>query len=438
MRVSLCQAVIALSVVALSSGCAEETTVVSPTEGDAATSVPEPGPMTYIDGMRQVIQEQCVSCHRADGSAPFTLERWEDVEPALGAMRAAVAEGSMPPWLPDPDCREYVAQRVIPEADKTALLAWIDAGAPRGEGEEPAPTPFLAPDAGVVPTISAYPAEPYTPDDTAPDDYRCFLLDATFDQTQYLVGSKIVVDAEPVVHHVLSYLVLEEQVAELQALDDADPGPGWTCFSGPGVSAASPLAGWTPGPAYPLTDNAPGREIPAGSRVVMQMHYNTLAAPTEEDLTRMDMVLVDDKPDLMLDVTALPFLELEIPAGAPSSVQVAEFEHQGDGTTLIVGAAAHMHLLGRSFKLEVLHGAGHDTCLLDIPQWDFSWQQGFVFKSYVPFGPGSKIRMTCEYDNSPEAQPVVNGAQLTPRDVFWGEGTLDEMCLAYLYTVRRD
>ena len=39
----------------------------------------------------------------------------------------------------------------------------------------------------------------------------------------------------------------------------------------------------------------------------------------------------------------------------------------------------------------------------------------------------------CEYDNSAAHQPVVDGAQLAPRNVTWGEGSLDEMCLHYVW-----
>ena len=42
---------------------------------------------------------------------------------------------------------------------------------------------------------------------------------------------------------------------------------------------------------------------------------------------------------------------------------------------------------------------------------------------------GDRVEMTCVWDNSPENQPVVGGVKQTPRDVTWGEGTLDEMCL---------
>lgn len=44
------------------------------------------------------------------------------------------------------------------------------------------------------------------------------------------------------------------------------------------------------------------------------------------------------------------------------------------------------------------------------------------------------MRVTCRYDNSAAKQPIVNGKQLPPHYVVWGEGTGDEMCLGALET----
>jgi hypothetical protein len=41
------------------------------------------------------------------------------------------------------------------------------------------------------------------------------------------------------------------------------------------------------------------------------------------------------------------------------------------------------------------------------------------------------MQLTCEYDNSAANQPVIDGVQQPPKDVAWGEGTADEMCLNY-------
>ena len=68
--------------------------------------------------------------------------------------------------------------------------------------------------------------------------------------------------------------------------------------------------------------------------------------------------------------------------------------------------------------------------------WDFNWQQNFAFPAdeAVFVAPGEGLRLTCEYDNSQANQPVVDGAQVESTDVVWGDGTLDEMCLAFITT----
>src|SRR5690606_28145556 len=79
-------------------------------------------------------------------------------------------------------------------------------------------------------------------------------------------------------------------------------------------------------------------------------------------------------------------------------------------------------------------GDGTSECLVDIPDWDFNWQQTYMFapEDQVSVSFGDTHHLRCVYDNSQANQPVVNGEQLEPRTVTWGEGTLDEMCLNYL------
>ena len=80
---------------------------------------------------------------------------------------------------------------------------------------------------------------------------------------------------------------------------------------------------------------------------------------------------------------------------------------------------------------------GSEECLVDIPNWDFNWQQTYAFleDEILVAQPGDEFRLTCVYDNSEANQPVVNGEQLEPRRVRWGDGTLDEMCLNYITTI---
>ena len=98
----------------------------------------------------------------------------------------------------------------------------------------------------------------------------------------------------------------------------------------------------------------------------------------------------------------------------------------------VYGVAGHMHLRGRDIKVVLDPGTPKEQTLLHIPAWDFHWQDVYYLTRPVAIGPGDTIRVSCTFDNSPAAQPVVGTKQLAPRYVIWGEGTTDEMCLGML------
>jgi hypothetical protein len=78
-----------------------------------------------------------------------------------------------------------------------------------------------------------------------------------------------------------------------------------------------------------------------------------------------------------------------------------------------------------------------EECLLQTPQWDFSWQRFYTYDAEITDLPlltgGDVLEMRCTYDNS-LGNPFVRDALReqgmdAPRDVVLGEETLDEMCL---------
>lgn len=73
--------------------------------------------------------------------------------------------------------------------------------------------------------------------------------------------------------------------------------------------------------------------------------------------------------------------------------------------------------LGRKIRVETTGG----QCLVEIPSWDFHWQQFYFFKTPISIPAGQARRMTCTWDNP------------TSRTVTWGEGTSDELCLNNVY-----
>jgi hypothetical protein len=64
-----------------------------------------------------------------------------------------------------------------------------------------------------------------------------------------------------------------------------------------------------------------------------------------------------------------------------------------------------------------------DRCMIEIPKWQFHWQQMYFYKDDgITLPKGTEVKYTCVWDNPSD------------RSVRFGEGTEDEMCIAFFYT----
>jgi hypothetical protein len=292
-------------------------------------------------------------------------------------------------------------------------------------------------------------SQPYTPEES-PDEYRCFLLDWPEQTTQYLTGFRARPGDGRIVHHVIAFYAAPSQVAEYQQLDDADPAPGYACFGGPGGQRPRWLGGWAPGSLG--NDFAPdtGLVIEPGSKVILQVHYNTSTTAPVPDQTSLDFKLDAQvkKPAVLQPFTNIAWVTqhtMVIPAGNPDVSynfaadptpyldQLTNGLFQANQPLTVWAATLHMHQRGLSAVTRIQRGDGSDECMLDIPRWNFHWQGSYGFAAPKTFNPGDKLYLECHWDNSAADQPLMNGAQLPPATLNWGEGTGDEMCLAAFY-----
>jgi hypothetical protein len=106
-----------------------------------------------------------------------------------------------------------------------------------------------------------------------------------------------------------------------------------------------------------------------------------------------------------------------------------------DGPATIYTVAGHMHLLGRSIRVELNPGTPDARVLLDIPRWDFHWQASYTLAQPVHVEAGDALRVTCRHDASLRKESPQAAAR-APRYILWGEGTTDEMCLGIVQVAR--
>jgi hypothetical protein len=319
---------------------------------------------------------------------------------------------------------------------------------------------------------------PSAPYGTGTDDYRCFVLDPHLRQDAFITGLNILPGTPDVVHHVILFQVPPDSVPAVEARDAAEKGQGWTCFGGTGLDSpggslddAPWLGAWAPGGSEQLMAPDVGVPVRKGSRVIMQVHYNLLAGP-RPDVSATQLRLAPASADLdPLETMLLPApVELPCRSGHTQSLlcdratavadvqkrfgdevgQTANYLHLLCGQVqagpvqtcdrkvtepaTIRAVAGHMHLLGRSIRIEVDPGTPRARTVLDVPVWDFD-NQGAKAVTPVPLRRGDTVRVTCRHDQRlRDLLPAFRGQP--ERYVVWGEGTTDEMCLGILLVTR--
>ncbi|HEX8819699.1 MAG TPA: hypothetical protein VF794_07255, partial [Archangium sp.] len=235
-----------------------------------------PVPASWHENVGPLVERKCGGCHVEGGIAPFALQTYEQAFEQRDAIVSAVRGRHMPPWPPSRDCAEYADDRSLDDEEIALLTSWVRAGAPEGDASEAPPT--ARPGTGGISRVDATLKMPtaYTPR-KSPDDYRCFLIDWPYTDTRYVTGFRANPGNLGIVHHVIAFLAEPQQVAEAQALDDQEPGPGYTCFGGPGLNAGRVawIGSWAPGSPGSDYPAGTGLRIAPGSKVILQVHYNT-------------------------------------------------------------------------------------------------------------------------------------------------------------------
>lgn len=402
------------------------------------TEPPVDATATWHADVRPIVEASCDDCHSAGGLAPFELT-WDtsassEPPPWAAAAVSAVEQRRMPPWPASDDCHPIAHSRGLSPDEIAKFTSWkANSYAPGDPADFVAQTPDPLPEpAGEPQLVLAFDA-PFTPPAALVDDYHCLPVGDAFPEDTWVTASRIVPGSEATVHHVIAYLVGAEDVAAMQDADAAEAGPGYTCFGGPLPDGrpASVIAGYVPGAVPEVLAANQARPMPAGSRVVLQMHYNLSSAAAEPDETALELWTRPDAPIEAVLTTGLANYGFLIPAGAPAYTSSTTV---GFGASAkIISVLGHMHQRGTTLKSEILHADGTTDCLLNLDRWDFDWQLTYAFPDDNPvmLRADDTVRLTCTWDNTAENQPVVNGAQLEPRDMTWGEGSADEMCIEY-------
>ncbi len=414
MRVIRIERMVAIAI-ALAVLVAAALTLAAPVaaQQDAADEV------TFTRDIAPILQRSCQRCHHADGVAPMPLIEYEQVRPYARTimLRTGIRDqaGTMPPWYMEKDIgiQHYKDDPSLSDEELAAIVAWVRAGAPRGNPED-MPPPLVWDDragwsAGEPDLIVVLPESTVASD--APDWWGDIESVPTgLEEDRYVKSVEIreindvpsrnsdgrkTVGGRFVVHH----MIWSTRVLEVAEEEEGEEGSSGSADRNRSVGWPVHEVGRNPD----IFDRDGGRLLRAGSSVVsnsVHLHSNgrdtkahleigfRFHPPGYEPKYRRAPIGLGNSVDI--DIKAMEKdQELHAYAVLQQHTKIVTFE-------------PHLHAPGARMCLEAIWGFNVET--LACVGYDHNWVRGYAFADdYQPLLPkGTILHITGYMDNSPE------------------------------------
>ena len=391
---------------------------------------------TFNHDVAAILQDNCQQCHRPGQVGPFSLVTYEQARKRADDIVRVTSDRLMPPWKPAPGVGPaFKHSKALPESAIATLASWAETGSAEGDGSPPESPKYPDDWTFGTPDLVLELPEAFSIPADGDDIYRCFVMPTDLPKDVFIAAIEYRPGNPRVVHHILSYV---DVTGAARKKDETSPGPGYSCFSGPGVETHGDLGGWAPGNEPAFLPPGVGRSLPKKADVVTQIHYHPSGKP-EVDRTRIGLYFSKVPVKQVLHWNAALNTSMRVPAGDPNKEIDAGWTVPEMGWTMPVDVTAlavtpHMHMLGRDMTMTVTYPDGHSEDLVRIDDWDFNWQNTYYFDKPLDLPKGTILKVRAHYDNSADA-PANKNRPL--KDVGWGEATTDEMCIGFLGVVKK-
>jgi len=372
--------------------------------------------ISYSEDIAPILLDNCVACHREGGLGPFAMTDYNVVRGFSLMIREVIRTKRMPPWHADPMHGDWANDRSLTDEEIKTLVHWIEAGAPRGEGED-----LLATNEVVYPTWIAQESlgepdyivdiPPMEVPATGVVDYQYHHVANPIGKDVWVKAAEILPGDRAVLHHVIT--AFGDEITEGKY-------KGRLKYKGG-------LRGYAPGLTNQAYPDETGTFLPADTTIEFQMHYTPVGRATVDE-SKMGVWVHDEPPKHHIISRFMANNKIRIPPHAKNHAESVEQVIPKDA--LLYNLMAHAHYRGKAAQFVARYPDGTEEVLLNIPNYDFNWQTDYEFKEPKFIPAGTTLVQTNWWDNSAQ-----NAANPDPSiEVLWGEQSWEEMLFgAILY-----
>jgi mono/diheme cytochrome c family protein len=377
---------------------------------------------TFSKDVAPILYKACAECHRSGSIAPMALLSYEDVRPWARAVKQRVVSREMPPWGADPAVGKFANDPSLSKAEIDTIAAWVDGGAPEGSKADLPKLPEFTEgwSIGKPDLVFKFPKPFRVPaDGTVP--YTYVTVPTNLKEDIWIRAVEYKPTDRRVLHHIISDLVDGNgQQIDLTPRLTKDPN----------LKEIGSIGGYVPGRIDNVFEEGTARKVPAGSYLVLQMHYTTIGVPVDDSL-EIGVLLSKEPPSKLRQVGggSMPNTTFAIPPGDPNYEVSAKKTFDRD--TYLKSLYPHMHVRGKDVKYSLVYPDGREELLLSVPKYDFNWQLTYTLAEPKLIPKGSTLVVTAHFDNS-------KGNRFNPdptQTVRWGDQTWEEMLIGYYNTI---
>ena len=364
--------------------------------------------LTYVKDVAPILEAKCVACHQDGGIGPFAMKDYATVKGFSPMIREVIRTKRMPPYDADPHVGAFADDRRLTAAETKTLVHWIEAGAPRGEGQDPlgakqlvaAEWPLGKPDLVLEVPAYAIPA-------TGVVDYQHPWVVNPGTAGKWLKATTIKVESRQGVHHLLTGLMTEA------------PKPGQPAFEG---RWGDSIGSYAVGAESEIAPKNVGTWIPAGGAVGFQGHYTPFGkAVTDHTKVALYFYKDGEAPEMVMHNVDITNNAIEIPPNNPYHVEVAYMDFPHDA--LLYSAFIHAHYRATASDLSIRYPDGSQKLLISLPRYQFGWQRHYTFAEPIKVPAGARLIAHYVYDNSKQ-----NPSNPDPsKTIVWGPQSWEEM-----------
>lgn len=372
-------------------------------------------PPDYSTEIAPIVVNNCAICHRWGGAGPFAFDSYVSLLGWSPMVREVLLNKRMPPMQVDPMIGASANAHHISAAERQKLIHWMEAGAPRGDGEvDP-----LA-EVPIEKTFSWQLGEPdyivQAPGNEVPavgiQDYVYVEASLPFTEDKWVRAFQYSPGDERVLHHLMAFIV------------PAD-GDFWGEEKHHNTAERRFLGSFIPGenPATVFPEDS-GVRIPAGHKLALQFHYVTNGVEIDDE-TSIGLYFSDTPP--AREILTRPVSErFTLAPGDPEHAMAASYTFEQAVTLLAV--RARMNYRGKHMRFELQDPAGNSEALFSIPAYNYGWQPHYWLDWPRELAPGTTVKVLGAFDNS-----LSNPFNPDPRvEVGWGLDSSEEMFTGYL------